>query len=223
MERKLLNSGYDHVIGIDEVGMGCLAGPVVVCAVKFTRAFYNKNHLELRGLKESKLLSTGQRKVFAKRLLKDEDLICAISFCFPKKIDTINIYRASREAMRTAVKRVTNSHLSVTNNLLNNQLPKLKTENSKLRTIILVDGNKKIKNLKFDQRAIVKGDQKIFAIACASIIAKVYRDKMMKRYAKRFPAYGFEQHKGYSTKVHQNALNQYGPCLIHRRSFRLSY
>ena len=91
------------------------------------------------------------------------------------------------------------------------------------KTIILVDGNKKIKKIKFDQRAIVKGDQKIFTIACASIIAKVYRDKMMKRYAKQFPAYGFEQHKGYSTKTHQDALNQYGPCPIHRRSFRLIY
>jgi ribonuclease HII len=74
-----------------------------------------------------------------------------------------------------------------------------------------------------EQRAIIKGDRKIFAIACASVIAKVHRDKMMERYAKRYPQYGFEQHKGYSTKLHQNALNILGPCPIHRRSFRLSY
>jgi len=212
LERKLLKSGYGCVIGVDEVGVGCLAGPVVVCAVRFAKDFYINDRLtrlgreKFEGLRESKLLSTSRRELFAEELLKEKKLTYAIALCYPKKIDAVNIYQATREAMRRAIKKLT-------------------TNNSQLmtKTIILVDGNKKIKKIKFDQRAIVKGDQKIFTIACASIIAKVYRDKMMKRYAKQFPAYGFEQHKGYSTKTHQDALNQYGPCPIHRRSFRLIY
>jgi len=199
IERKLLKSGYDCVVGVDEVGVGSLAGPVVVCAVSFSSDFYNKSSGRFKGLRESKLLSPEQREKFMKELRSQK---YKLGICYPKKIDAINIYQATRTAMRTAIKNVS-------------------SKNS--RAIVLVDGNKKIKNLEFDQQAIVKGDQKIFAIACASIIAKVYRDKMMKRYAKRFPHYGFEQHKGYSTKIHQDALNQYGPCPIHRRSFRLVY
>lgn len=202
LERKLLKSGYDCVIGVDEVGVGCLAGPVVVCATCFSKDFYKKEHYNFAGLKESKLLSASQRELFVKEFLKEKKLTYAISLCYPKKIDAVNIYQATRTAMRRAIKNVS-------------------SKNS--RTVVLIDGNKKIKNLEFDQWAIIKGDQKVFIIACASIIAKVYRDKMMKRYAKQFPAYGFEQHKGYSTKIHQNALNKYGPCPVHRRSFRLIY
>ena len=202
LERKLVKAGYDLVIGVDEVGVGSLAGPVVVCATRFTKDFYKKEHSNLAGLKESKLLSVSQRELFARKLLKEKKLAYTISLCYPKKIDAINIYQATRVAMRRVIKNIS-------------------LKNS--RAIVLVDGNKKIKNLEFDQRAIIKGDQKIFVIACASIIAKVYRDKMMKQYAKQFPVYGFEQHKGYSTKTHQDALKRYGPCSIHRRSFRLVY
>ena len=74
-----------------------------------------------------------------------------------------------------------------------------------------------------EQMAIVKGDRKVFAIACASVIAKVFRDKMMVQYAKKYPGYGFEKHKGYGTKYHQVKLASLGPCAIHRRSFRLTY
>lgn len=202
LEQKLLKSGYDFVVGVDEVGVGSLAGPVVVCAISFSPDFYNKSHDKFHGLRESKLLSAEQREKFMSELEEQE---YKIGIRYPKKIDAVNIYQATREAMRSAIKK-----LSVKN-------PK----NS--RQIILVDGNKKIENLDFDQQAIVKGDQKIFAIACASIIAKVYRDRMMQRYADQFPAYGFEQHKGYSTKLHQEQLNLLGPCPIHRRSFRLNY
>jgi len=202
LEKKLFKSGYDRVIGVDEVGVGCLAGPVVACAISFSPEFYNtynQTTKKFQGLRESKLLSPQQREKFMTELLGQK---YKIGLCYPKKIDTINIYHATHEAMRSAIKNIS-----------------LK----KTRTIVLVDGNKKIKNLKFDQQAIVKGDQKVFAIACASVIAKVYRDRMMVQYAKRFPGYAFEQHKGYSTKAHQDALNRLGPCLIHRRSFRLKY
>ena len=206
LERKLLDSGYGYICGVDEVGMGCLAGPVTACAVGIKSNFYKNNHSKLVGLRESKLLSARHRKLFAQELLKEKDLVYAVSSCSPKIIDDINIYQATRQAMRNAIKKLTTNNTQLT-----------------MKTIVLVDGNKKIENLQFDQRAIVKGDQKIFVIACASIIAKVYRDKLMKRYATQFPQYGFEQHKGYSTKLHQDALNKVGPCPIHRRSFRLEY
>lgn len=202
LERNLFKSGYQLVYAVDEVGMGCLAGPVVVCAVGITNTFYKKHHRKLRWLRDSKLLLPNQREKFAKELLT-ENLVYALSHAYPRTIDKLNIYQASRLAMRKAVKKI--------------------KPQFDLKVITLIDGNKKIPGLKGEQRAIVKGDRKIFAIACASIIAKVHRDKMMIRYAKKYPGYGFEKHKGYGTKYHQAQLTALGPSKIHRRSFRLSY
>lgn len=202
LERKLFKFGYQYVLGVDEVGTGCLAGPVVVCAVGITKDFYAKSHPALRGLRESKLLSANQREKFAAELLKLKNLSYVLACCLPKKIDEINIYQATRQAMKRAVKKLTRTVLV-----------------KKGLVIILVDGRNKIQDIKHDQRAIIKGDRKIFAIACASIIAKVHRDKMMASYAKKYPGYGFEKHKGYGTKYHQTQLVSLGPCEIHRRSF----
>ncbi len=88
-----------------------------------------------------------------------------------------------------------------------------------MKSIVLIDGKTKIKGLDLEQMAIVKGDRKVFAIACASIIAKVYRDRMMQKYARKYPGYGFEKHKGYGTKYHQARLTAMGPSEIHRKSF----
>ncbi|OGN03637.1 MAG: ribonuclease HII [Candidatus Yanofskybacteria bacterium RIFCSPHIGHO2_01_FULL_43_42] len=201
LERKLFNSGYGYVFGVDEVGMGCLAGPVVVCAVVTTNHFYNKHHKKLCWLRESKLLLPHQREKFAKELLKEKDLVYAISSVSPRTIDKINIYQAARLGMKNAIKKL--------------------KPNFNLKTIVLVDGKTRIKGVEYEQIPIVKGDRKVFAIACASIIAKVYRDKMMVRYAKKYPGYGFEKHKGYGTKHHQAQLASFGPCEIHRKSFAL--
>lgn len=203
LERNLFKSGYRLIYAIDEVGMGCLAGPVVVCAVAITNAFYNKHHKKLQGVRDSKLLQAKQRELFSTELLKEKDLVYALAYAHPKTIDRLNIYQASRLAMRNAVKKI--------------------KPQFDLKSITLVDGNKKIPELKGEQMAIVKGDRKVFAIACASIIAKVYRDKMMTRYAKKYPGYGFEKHKGYGTKYHQAQLASLGPSEIHRKSFRLTY
>ena len=203
LERKLFESGYRYICAVDEVGMGCLAGPVVVCAVGITNTFYKKHHRKLHWLRESKLLLPRQRELFANELLAEKDLVYALSLCHPKTIDAINIYQAARQAMRRSVKKIQPSIL--------------------VKTIVLVDGKTKIRGLKIDQQAIVKGDRKAFAIACASIIAKVYRDRMMKRYAKRFPGYGLEKHMGYGTSQHRAQLAILGPSPIHRRSFRLEY
>ncbi len=207
LEKKLFNSGYQYVIGVDEVGMGCLAGPVVVCAVAMTNHFYNKHHRELRWLRESKLLLPHQREKFAAELLKEKDLVYAISSVSPKTIDKINIYQASRIAMRRAVQKL---KLMFTRGTF---------AGAKVPLVVLVDGKTKIKGVDYEQQAIIKGDRKIFAIACASIIAKVHRDKMMARYDKKYPHYGFAKHKGYGTKYHQAQLAALGPCEIHRKSF----
>ena len=199
LEKKLFKSGYRYIIGVDEVGMGCLAGPVVVCAVAMTNHFYNKHHKKLRWLRESKLLLPHQREKFAEELLKEKDLVYAISSVSSKMIDKINIYQAARLGMKNAIKKLKPSF--------------------DLKTIVLVDGKTKIKGVDYEQIPIVKGDRKIFAIACASILAKVHRDKLMDKYGKKYPGYGFEKHKGYGTKYHQIQLNALGPCEIHRRSF----
>jgi ribonuclease HII len=203
LEKNLFKSGYRLIYAIDEVGMGCLAGPVVVCAVAITNSFYNKHHKKLQGVRDSKLLQAKQRELFSAELLKEKDLVYSRAYAYPKTIDRLNIYRASRLAMRNAIKKI--------------------KPQFDLKSITLVDGNKKIPELKGEQMAIVKGDRKVFAIACASIIAKVYRDKMMAKYAKKYPGYGFEKHKGYGTKYHQAQLTSLGPCIIHRKSFRLTY
>ncbi len=208
LERNLFKSGYRLIYAVDEVGMGCLAGPVVVCAVAITNAFYNKHHKKLHWIRDSKLLQIKQREIFSAELLKEKDLVYALSYCYPKTIDKLNIYNAARFAMRRAVAKLTPSVQSLVLNI---------------KSIVLVDGKYKIKDLKMEQLAIVKGDRKVFAIACASIIAKVYRDKMMCRYAKRYPGYGFEKHKGYGTEYHRAQLTSLGPSQIHRKSFRLFY
>lgn len=188
LERKLFHDGYSSVIGVDEVGMGCLAGPVVVCAVAVSPGTPN-----IAGIRDSKLLSPQQRETLA-HTLKQSGIRFQISLCYPKVIDRINIYQAARKAMRRAVDKLGGD-------------------------IVLVDGPHAIAGLNLPQRAIVKGDQKVFAIACASILAKVHRDRMMMRYAKRFPEYGFERHKGYGTHDHFKLIRKYGFSPIHRRSF----
>jgi ribonuclease HII len=216
LEKKLLKNGNKYVCGIDEVGMGCLAGPVVVCAVLLGKNFYNKSSDSYKGLMESKSLSAKRREYFYNKLTGDKDLRYRISLCYPKTIDKINIYQASRLAMRRALARLVYKHLSTQVRKKTN----LRTYAlMHLCTIVLVDGPHKIPKLNAEQIPIVKGDRKIFVIACASIIAKVYRDRMMDRYSKKYPEYGFEKHKGYGTKCHKEQLAVVGPCVIHRKSF----
>lgn len=201
-EKKLLAQGYDYIIGVDEVGMACLAGPVVVCALAVGSEFYGNRYPKLAGMRDSKMLQPHQRERFAEQLAKVPGLVWRIASCEPTTIDKINIYQASRVAMREAILKVQGS-------------------SEKGSSIVLVDGNKEIKNLDLPQKAIVKGDRKIWAIAAASILAKVYRDKLMTDYATRYPGYGFERHKGYPTAQHYARLATLGPCPLHRKSFRI--
>lgn len=201
LERTLLTQGHSHVIGVDEVGMGCLAGPVVVCALVCSPIFFTKRHPRLAGLRDSKMLQPHQREQFAAVLQNDPLVQYALSVVDPPEIDALNIFQAARMGMRRALR-----HLSIT---------------AADHPMVLVDGNKKIDDIPWEQRAIVKGDQKIFSIAAASVIAKVHRDALMAHYAQQYPAYAFEVHKGYATALHRARIAQHGLCRLHRTSFRL--
>ena len=200
IERKYVRSKYDQIIGVDEVGMGCLAGPVVVCAGYFDKKFYATKPGSLIGVNDSKLLSAKKREEIVSELTKNKYFKYKTCLCHPKTIDRLNIHKASKLAMKRAVNTIARE----------------------TRAMVLVDGLHEIPNLGIEQRTITKGDSKIFVIACASIMAKVYRDKLMTKYAKKYPQYGFEIHKGYGTRQHYAQLASIGPCDIHRRSFRLT-
>ena len=200
-EKYLWKRGYKHVAGLDEAGRGPLAGPVVAAAVMISakrKTQSAKLQLKakslLKDIKDSKKLSPKRREMLYKLLVKEPNIEWGIGRVSEKMIDKINILQATKLAMEKAV-----------NNL-------------KIDYLIL-DGNFKI-DLDIPQKPIRKGDSKVFSIAAASIIAKVTRDRIMKRYHKKYPKYGFDRHKGYATKFHRQALKKHGSCKIHRMSFR---
>ena len=180
LEKRLFTLGYKYIIAVDEVGVGPLAGPVAACAVLITKKFLAKRNKKLFGVRDSKLLSAKQREEFAEELRNNKDIRFAVAYVRPGTIDRINIYQAARKAMRRAI-----SKLVIHKATRSYSYRVLKLYSS--TAIVLVDGKAKIDGLNIEQRAIVKGDRKVFSIACASIIAKVARDKMMARYSKKFP------------------------------------
>ncbi len=172
--------------GVDEAGVGPLAGPVVAAAVIFRgRA--------IRGLNDSKQLKAEIREKLFWNIIRGA--LVGIGVAAEDEIDRLNIYQASRLAMRKAVLALPHTPARV-----------------------LVDGRIKI-DLPLDQRAIVKGDTKSASIAAASIVAKVYRDAWMRHLDQLYPHYYFYKHKGYSTALHLKSLRRLGPCPVHRRSF----
>lgn len=186
------------VVGTDEVGRGCLAGPVVACAVVLP-VVEPKSELEkqLALLNDSKLVPPPQREVLAAVLR--ECCNYAIAEASPEEIDEINILQASLLAMKRAVAKL-------------GPIP---------RAVLLVDGNKKVPKLKMRQSTVIGGDSKSASIAAASIIAKVYRDDLMRGLAKRHPYYLWESNKGYRSTDHYRALTLFGPTSWHRQSFNL--
>jgi len=198
-EKKLWkNSKY--IFGLDEVGRGPLAGPVVVCVV-FIHSNLKLPKEILLAVKDSKKLSHQKRDIIVKKIKKIKGIDFVIAKSSEKEIDKINILRATLKAFKKAV-------LSLEKKM------QCKSD------MILIDGNKIIPDFKdHKQLAIIKGDSKIFSIALASIIAKEYRDKLMINYAKKYPKYEFDVHKGYGTKKHIEAIKKFGICAVHRRSF----
>lgn len=187
-ERRLKEDGCKYICGVDEVGRGPLAGPVVCAAVIMPLDDI------IEGVDDSKKLSVKKREALSK-LISEKAVAVNICRVEPEKIDEINILEATKLCMKNAVEGL-----------------KVKPD------YVLTDGNMTL-DIALPQQNIVKGDYLSYSIGAASIVAKVYRDALMDGYAKEYPAYGFEKHKGYGTSAHINAIKQYGLCPVHRRSF----
>jgi len=180
------------VVGVDEVGRGCLAGPVYAAAACL------KSEAHLADLTDSKLLSEKRREEIAPRILEAHWV--AVGFATVEEIDAINILQASLLAMKRAVENLERQMLMPAGH-------------------ILVDGNFKIPNLNRQQTTLIKGDLRCAPISAASIVAKVTRDRLMKEFGIEYPVYGFEKHKGYASSTHKGAIEKWGPCRIHRKTF----
>ena len=195
-ERELWQRGLPFVAGTDEAGCGPLAGPVVAAAVMFPCSWGETGlSTKLRGLNDSKQLGPEQREEYFSILTSHPGIQCAVASLDAEMIDKINIRQAAWRAMNQALDQLT---------------PKPQH--------VLVDGLK-IKWLPYAQTALVQGDCKSYSIAAASVLAKVTRDRMMQDFESLYPGYGFAEHKGYATAQHYAAINELGPCPIHRRSF----
>ncbi len=181
------------VVGVDESGRGCLAGPVYAAAVIF------KKNADPTLYTDSKLLSASRRNQLFDLIY--EQAYVGVGFASVLEIEQINILKASLLAMKRAVE-----NLAIDNKKV-------------LPGIILVDGKFKIPGLAEPQVALIKGELRASPIAAASIVAKVSRDRLMDEMHEKFPQYAFLQHKGYATRIHRAAIKKYGPTSHHRQSF----
>ncbi|MGB8699396.1 MAG: ribonuclease HII [Thermosynechococcaceae cyanobacterium] len=184
---------FPQIAGVDEVGRGALFGPVVAAAVILSPIA--TDHLIAEGVKDSKQLSAKHRAILYE-IIKHHATDCRIGWATAREIDRINILQASLCAMRRAI-----THLSIQPDLC------------------LIDGNRPIPAFALPQRTIIKGDQTEPAIAAASILAKVWRDRLLMRLDRRYPGYGLAKNKGYGSHAHRDALQQLGPSGQHRLSF----
>ena len=188
-EKQVHAAGYKFVAGVDEVGRGCLAGPVVAAA-----CILDLSKPLPKGLNDSKQLTKIQRQQVAEKL-KKRCLAFAVGQVEADEIDEINILQASIKAMHKAVEAL-----------------------QPAADFLLIDAVR-IKQSPLPQMSIIGGDGLSASIAAASVLAKTFRDALMREYAKAYPQYGFEEHVGYATRVHLDALNSHGPCPLHRRTF----
>jgi len=187
IERELYNEGIDLIAGVDEVGRGPLAGPVVAASVILPKDF------SIPRINDSKKLSAKQREQLYEEIM-ERAIAVGIGVVSNEEIDRLNIYQATQKAMVQAIE-----NLSVTPEFL------------------LIDALEI--PVFIPQQKIIKGDEKSISIASASIVAKVYRDRLMAEYSRKYPHFHFEKNAGYGTKEHLEALERYGPCPIHRKSF----
>lgn len=187
IERELLSQGYEWIVGVDEVGCGALAGPVMAGAVVLPI------DSRIGRLRDSKLLN-GRAREALYPLIVERALAWAVGSSGVEEIFALGIRRATLLAMRRAVEKIARVDY------------------------VLVDAWT-IPGIPFQQRGIIRGDLTVKSIAAASVVAKVTRDRIMADFALRFPAYGFEIHKGYGTRAHHDAILKHGPCPIHRMAF----
>ena len=188
-EQELYNNNIQYICGIDEAGRGPLAGPVVVAAVIMPKNSF------IEGVNDSKKVSEKKREQLYDEIIEN-CIAYGVGIIDQIKIDEINILEATRLGVKEAVQEL-------------KQKP----------DIILVDALTKIDTGGVPYKSIIKGDAKEYSIACASIIAKVTRDRIMRKWDEVFPAYGFAKHKGYGTAEHRKMLKEIGPCMLHRKTF----
>ena len=189
-ERAARADGFRFIAGVDEVGRGCLAGAVVAAAV-----ILDLEKPLPEGLNDSKKLSTGRRNLITEEL-KETAIAYAIAQIEADEIDRINILQATKRAMLAAVEKL-----------------------NPAADFLLIDAVQ-LRESALPQKAIIGGDAVCASIAAASVLAKVYRDNLMRDLDKIYPEYGFARHVGYGTKEHFEALKKHGACAIHRKSFK---
>lgn len=189
IEREVREVYGDLIAGMDEVGRGPLAGPVVACAIVMP-----PGQRAIAGVDDSKRLKAGQREVMERRI-RERALALGVGAASPREIDRLNIYHATTLAMRRALSRLSVSPHHV-----------------------VLDG-KPIRTLGVAHTAVVGGDARCYSVACASIVAKVVRDRLMYRLSLRYPGYAWEQNAGYGTPAHLEALGRLGATPHHRRTF----
>ncbi len=193
-EKNIFSNNYKLVAGIDEAGRGPLAGPVVAaCCVIDSDFEFDKDEFDF--VRDSKKLTHKKREEMFD-VICSSDIEVGVGVCDSDTIDRINILQASFLAMKKAIGDLRNKP-----------------------DYLLVDGKFGIPNCSYAQKPIIKGDEKVFSIAAASIIAKVTRDRIMMDVHKKYLEFGFDKHKGYGTKLHMEQIKKHGPSLIHRKSF----
>ena len=195
-EEELHRRGYRYIAGVDEVGRGPLAGPVVTAAVVLPEDF------DVPGVDDSKKLSPKRREELYD-VIMDRALAVGIGQADHQVIDDINILQATKKAMGQAIEEADRALREACGSGID---------------FVLLDAVR-LEGLAIPQHAMVKGDANVLAIAAASIIAKVTRDRMMVEYAEEYPWYAFESNKGYGTKAHYEGIREHGICPIHRRTF----
>ena len=189
IEKNLHEKGIEYICGIDEAGRGPLAGPVVIAAVIMPEDSM------IEGVNDSKKVSEKKREALYNQIT-EEAIAWGVGIIDQKEIDRINILNATKEGLTQAVSSL-----------------------EKKPDMIVVDALTGIDTLGIPYTSIIKGDAKCYSIAAASIIAKVTRDRIMREWDELYPMYGFEKHKGYGTKMHIDAIKEYGLCPLHRLSF----
>lgn len=193
IEQDFHDQGINYICGIDEAGRGPLAGPVVVASV-----IMPENSM-IEGVNDSKKVSEKKRKILYDKII-EEAISYSVAIISEKEIDEINILNATKKGLTNSIKGL-----------------KIKPE------LILVDALDKIDTLGIPYKPIIKGDALVYSISCASILAKVTRDRIMRQMDEIFPNYGFAGHKGYGTAKHIAAIKEFGLCDIHRRSFTKNF
>ncbi len=194
----MTKNNIKYIIGIDEVGRGPLAGPVAVCAFKMPVNFFAKTFGKIKDSK--KLIPEKREEIFKKlKKLKTEKIVdYFVCYESAKRIDSLGLSKAIKNCLEKSLKKL-----------------RVKPE----ECLVLLDGGLKAPKEYKNQKTIIKGDEKEKAIAFASIVAKVSRDALMRKLAKKYPKYSFEIHKGYGTKKHREAIIKNGFCVEHRRCF----